>query len=253
VDGHTGWQSAQSITPLFFVPSVIDASNVLPISLGEMYHEVSKNSVYGSLSNLGITIGMGTLQAETTVANVVFTNATGSTTQAWNSTTGIIGAGSGVPSWWKVGPGGTILLSATTYASKNPNNDWLASAATPWGTSSVYALNGTTAATIPTQTLTIVPNVSQPTLKLMALVTGAYYGDQKVIISSVQLGTNPAITSFTPEPSASIKYNGSVCSPNRSVTGMLLPVKPGQNITITYKADAMIGYASKGLFLAFEN
>jgi prepilin-type N-terminal cleavage/methylation domain-containing protein/prepilin-type processing-associated H-X9-DG protein len=146
--------------------------------------------------------------------------------------------------WWNYGTGGATDTGGSKLSSGPQLQSWGTNAC--WSTySNVYyfrpfGYNGSADVT-----LTIVPSVTTPTIKKMALMTltDSATGSGTASLKSAQVGTGAALSNVG---TVSVSGNGTAYSGNAGL--FALPVKPSQNIVLTFSTSG----ANTGYFLAFE-
>ncbi|MHB9026855.1 MAG: type II secretion system protein [Armatimonadota bacterium] len=272
-DGHMKWMSADEISPIFFVPAIVDLSAVdRPVPLGTLYKKsqlVSLTTHATAAAAVGVPLLMG--NGVYGGKSVCFIDDNGlrgdyyldfegkpsplSTpppiTVGWIPTNGYWGPGSGnaaafPPSWWKTGAGGTVAMRPAAWSGHAIK--WAGTLQSGNAFDAVAATN--TTVTVP---LTIVPNVAADTCKrVMLMVSGYRNSNAKAWVDTIQYGTDPAIN-FSGDSRFSVESGtGSATGTDGMLNGVLflLPVKKDVPVTITYKYIDVPDYPST--WMAFE-
>jgi prepilin-type N-terminal cleavage/methylation domain-containing protein/prepilin-type processing-associated H-X9-DG protein len=255
-DGHIEIALSNAITPFMFLNSIPDPSTItVPTMVGPLYPTIgvlSKNTdaLYNPLKKVGITTFMGRTGGAVTngfqVADGVNSIAsyTADASGAFGAT-----ASSGntvLPTWMKLGAGNTRVTSSNfngfVFNLYNGNGLY------GW----VFA-NDTTGAT---GTLTIVPNVTAPTAKKIALIASNAAnngGTGNISFDSIKVGAN-APTVFSPNVSATnppTDGGNTVYSSGVNALVVLVPLIPGQDVVLTFRVKTVSGY-NQSCTLAFE-
>jgi prepilin-type N-terminal cleavage/methylation domain-containing protein/prepilin-type processing-associated H-X9-DG protein len=269
VDGHVSWIKASDIGALLYIASIDPAlAATKPLCLGLAYAAPLEA---GSNSDYTLSKGLQSAGITTMVSHVP----RGYWTQdcfGFHSGPGGAGGAHGAYYQVDVANGGVIAYANCAGGFNYPTEKipwWTLPtipATPPYGskctitgydTNGSYAMawNGSNAgaymsplgtATMSNITLTIVPNVTGSTVKKMALVaqTQQNAGTGWAKVTSIQVGSDPAVTFTTKANFQNVKYMKALYQ------GILytLPVIPGKNIVI--KMD--LSMSTGGATLAFE-
>jgi prepilin-type N-terminal cleavage/methylation domain-containing protein/prepilin-type processing-associated H-X9-DG protein len=255
-DGHLAWISKDNLTPFFFLPALIDMSSIkVPTVVGAMYKDGVRNqdvnAIGTPLQNLGISTAISWSAASVMKIDDGLTGAStysldGSGYFPATPTSGTVT----LPTWMKVGAGNSKLTCTDWWAS-GPTVFWRGGNQV----STFLKGNSTTGATA---TLTIVPTVTTPTVKKIAVVEGNAWngGLTSGSFDSIQIGSNTP-TVFNPNPEAhTIKALGISTIANGNGTNAvvaLVPLFPGQNVTVTIRSKTLGALDfNPGAFIAVE-
>ncbi|HEY3416704.1 MAG TPA: hypothetical protein VGM23_07455, partial [Armatimonadota bacterium] len=248
VDGHVQWLAAGDATlAVGFLDSIDPATpQMVPIGLGPLSatnlrvspYDVNDTAIYKLLANFGTTIavcGGGTSAAANYKVKCIAPSGESSSYARDASSHLDAGLANFAPTWMQVGPTGSTLTLPATISGDYPVT-WLGGTSF---TNSAYGLtynNGTAV-------LTIVPKVTAPTAKKVAMVM--FNIDNKTqtgAINAVQVGG----ATFKPTL-ASIAVNKQPTGWSGNACGFLIPVLPNTPVQISATCTGLTS-----IFFAFE-
>ncbi|HEY3416101.1 MAG TPA: H-X9-DG-CTERM domain-containing protein, partial [Armatimonadota bacterium] len=260
-DGHTEWVASKKITGLFFLPAINTTTAVdYPIPIGALLSEkvpisngtvpwtaggMKVDTLYDTLSPYGFNIMMYGHYA----ANLFF--ADGKAEGYYGMNTGEIpaaltGGTCPAPSWWKIGTGGS---SATIVANNAKGHITWRGSGTNGGNTWLGSTSGYTGS------LTIVPNVTAPVMKKVALVVSTQFvGVSPDVTAKITKVTYVSLASASITKEYDPKVSTALTADTRTLgwanaAGFVLPVKPGYKIVLDCEAPNVNYY---GISLIFE-
>ncbi len=262
VDGHVVWVKGDDIAPAFFIPCV-DPQILLsqPLCFGLAQNSTEDTSLTKKLQNMGIRLAVTRCPVWSSDCVAFYAGMSTSTQYGANYLNGaggelaVANSPGGFnyppekPTWWKLptlgqaAPYGNVSRisghDGTTYG---PGVYW-------YGASAAAYMSATIANGTKTCTLTIVPNVTAPTSKKMAIVvaTATNAGSGSGWVDSIQIGSDaPVMFTNTRAEIANVKQG----KWQTQAVIYSLPVRPDKDIVITMKiaTTATTFY----LFPAFE-
>jgi prepilin-type processing-associated H-X9-DG protein len=247
VDGHAALVPAAQLHPAIFAPSLTPAIPARPLKLGTLLVKpvrtsdsnlgATKDLLSALLIPCGFTVAMGEYDGKYRGPRGLNFYRAGKRGAYWLGKAGNLPAGApGVgqaepPRWWKRGD-----ETATRISPYGADFQERGGAAFAWGSDerAYYLIAGRMGdSTLPATTvLTIVPDVPRPTVKKMALLvdTGPYARTHKTqaTIDYIEIGGKDYDFTDT-VTSSGIDDSNDACA---MAHGYLLPVHPGQEITI---------------------
>jgi prepilin-type processing-associated H-X9-DG protein len=268
VDGHVGLFTKESVTPGFFVPSIVDLSQLtIPVSLGDLYpvglltgnpstQTAPSNGVLKStLAKYNLSIALGHKGGIMDLSAVAFSDGSTAMPSFVTVATGVASNTTQIPSWIKTGAAGDLGYTQTNVvgtfwgpagAGSNGYISGFGNVSTNYDFGNLAGVNNGNPGAISTADIILTPNVTAPTAKRIAIVV---YQNRDCLcwgrINWIKIGSTQTILNVRTQTN-SVSPTASAC------VGALVPVQPNQKIEINATVGQDGGGHRAGLIVLLE-